>query len=109
MSKTKIEQPVRYKPLARFYYQGNHSHPVRRTIIITAETRNLLIGYELREGSVVRDTSESLNHHKSYLKSEIIKWGDYPRLMRTSKNWHRRPDESTLQRLPLMSLFQDGA
>lgn len=43
------------KPVARFYYKGSHSHPVRRTVLVIDETDTLIKGYELRAGSSVCD------------------------------------------------------
>jgi hypothetical protein len=45
---------VRKKPVARFYYKGHHTHPVRRTVLLTDVTEDLVRGYEIREGSEVR-------------------------------------------------------
>ena len=50
---------VRNQPVARFYYQGNHSHPVRRTVLVTETTSNLIKGYELREGATVRELAKA--------------------------------------------------
>lgn len=41
-------------PVARFWYKGNHSHPVRRTVLITQQDSESITGYELREGSKTR-------------------------------------------------------
>lgn len=60
---------VRNQPVARFYYQGNHSHPIRRTVLVTETTSALIKGYELREGATVRELSKA--PIKSYSKSKI--------------------------------------
>jgi hypothetical protein len=44
MSKTakknvKSYKPVARLPVAKFYYQGNHTHPVRRTVLIIEDTK----------------------------------------------------------------------
>ena len=41
-------------PVARFYYQGSHSHPVKRTVLVIESNKDSLTGYELREGSTTR-------------------------------------------------------
>lgn len=43
---------ARKKPVAKFYYKGHHSHPVRRTILVVKSTPKIIVGYELREGNL---------------------------------------------------------
>lgn len=100
---------VAKKPLAKFYYQGNHSHPIRRTVLVIRETNDYLVGYELREGSISRTTDEALDYIKTYSKSKIVRWGDYSRLRMSSKTILKNPKETTLERFPIVSLFTDGA
>lgn len=97
------------KPVARFYYQGSHTHPVRRTILVIEETSDKLVGYELREGTTVRDIPEALKVVKSYRKDRIPKWGDYSRLRMTSKTVLKDPEASTLERSSIISIFREGA
>ena len=96
------------RPVARFYYQGNHSHPVRRTVLIIEETQDSLTGYILREGSVRRTPQEALSHIKTFTKSKIARWGDYSRLRMSSKTIFKNPRRTTLERFPLVSLFVNG-
>jgi len=50
---------LRNKPVAKFAYKGTHSKPVRRTVLLTALERNVITGYEVREGNEVRDPDET--------------------------------------------------
>lgn len=94
---------VRSKSVARFYYQGSHSHPVRRTILVIESTANLLIGYELREGSTVREFRNA--PIKSYRKDSIATENQLgPRKHRKAG----RPMVSTLQRETLRDLVLVG-
>lgn len=56
----KVYDLVERKPLARFYYQGSHTHPIRRTVLIIEETETHLRGYEFRCGNEVRSRTEPL-------------------------------------------------
>lgn len=96
---------VARKPVARFYYKGAHTHPVRRTILITEETPDMIVGYELREGSLTRTLSQAMKTIKSYSKDKIANWGDYSRLRMTAKNIFKSPKESTLERLSITEIF----
>ena len=98
---------VRNQPVARFYYQGNHSHPIRRTILIIEADRKYLKGYELRCGNKVRTREEA--PVLTYLKSEIARFGDYSRLRNAKKNAGRASDESTLVRTSIKDLATAGA
>ena len=114
MMATKVKKLKTYglvgkKPLARFYYKGRHSHPVRRTVLIIEETDTLLTGYEVREGSIQRTPEEALKYVRSYRKDRIVRWGDYSRLRMSSKTFFKRPNRTTLERFPIVSLFLDGA
>jgi hypothetical protein len=105
----KIYDLVAKKPVARFYYQGTHTHPVRRTVLIIEEKPNLIVGYEFREGQTVRTLAEALNNVKSYRKDRIAKWGDYKRLRMTTKTFLKSPEDSTLERFPILVMFSEGA
>lgn len=96
---------VPIKPVARFYYQGSHSHPVRRTILIIEDNEDTLVGYELREGRIIRDPLEALKCIKTYKKSRIARWGDYSRLRMTSKTALKNPKRTTLERFPIVAMF----
>lgn len=66
----RMKDVVRCLPVADFYYKGpSHEHPVRRRILVTKSTRNLLTGYELREGNLAREVDDA--PIKSYRKDRI--------------------------------------
>ena len=109
MKTKKIYDLVTKKPVARFYYKGTHTHPVRRTVLVIEDRDNMIIGYEIREGGVVRDIGEATKTIKSYRKDRIAKWGDYSRLRMSSKTFMKNPDSTTLEREPIMSMFTEGA
>lgn len=104
----KVYDLVSKKPVARFYYQGSHTHPVRRTVLVIEERAEMIIGYELREGSTVRTMKEAMKVVKSYRKDRIPNWGDYSRLRMTNKTILKNPEETTLERFPIVSVFKDG-
>jgi len=68
-------------PIVKFFYKGSHSHPVRRTVVVTKTSEEKIQGYEIREGSVVRTTQVSrdgkVSHKtlpfKTYSKDSIAK------------------------------------
>jgi hypothetical protein len=95
------------KPVARFYYKGSHSHPVRRTVLITEETPTMITGLEFREGSHVRNLKQALKTIRSYRKSKIAKWGDYSRLMKSQATSKKNPKSTTLKRFPAVSIFSE--
>lgn len=70
MNKIKYEF-FKKRPVARFFYQGTHTHPVRRTIILINQTPDIIAGYEVREGSVTRNVKDA--PVKSYRKDLIAK------------------------------------
>jgi hypothetical protein len=96
---------IKEMPVARFYYQGNHSHPVRRTILITEETPSVIIGYVLRDGANVYPFNKA--PIKSFSKSKIARIKQCGRRLRTRtpKKSHSR---STYQRADLLNLVTKG-
>ena len=108
-TKKKVYEIANRKPVARFYYQGTHSHPVRRTVVIIEETPTALTGYEFRCGNETRTVNEALSEVKTYRKDRIAKWGDYSRLQQSSKTFMKDPNRTTLERFPIVSMFNDGA
>jgi hypothetical protein len=98
---------VRNLPVAKFYYQGTHSHPVRRTVLVIENTRDKIVGYELREGKTVRSLRELSKTIKTYNKDKIAKYGDYCRLTMSSKNQKKKANQSTLERLSITALSQN--
>jgi hypothetical protein len=83
---------VKSNPVAKFYYKGSHSHPVRRTILVIESNDNVIVGYEVREGSVTRDTADA--PVKSYNKNKIARL-----------NQLRSPKKSSKSTLKRMRLF----
>lgn len=106
-TQTKDYQPVQTTPVARFYYKGSHSHPVRRTVVVVDETPTLLTGYELREGKNVRSYGEA--KIRSYRKDRIANFGDYTRLKQSRSNYARNNTETTLERGEMFDLVKNGA
>ena len=107
--RAKVYPLVQNKPVARFYYQGAHSHPVRRTVLVIEETSETITGYEFRCGNEVRTREEALQHVKSFRKDKIPKWGDYSRLRMSSKTFLKDPEKSTLERFGIVTMFSEGA
>jgi hypothetical protein len=104
---TKQYEPVAVTPVARFYYQGSHSHPVRRTVLVVDETPTVITGYEMRSGRNIRSFGEA--KIRSYRKDLIAKYGDYSRLRRNRTNYSRLDSESTLTRTEMFDLVKNGA
>jgi hypothetical protein len=94
---------VRNTPVARFWYKGNHSHPVRRTVLVIEQTKNYIRGYELREGNHVRIASRA--PVKTYRRDSIAK-GQSLRLENPIRK--SAPQQTTLVRKPLMDLIEVG-
>ena len=90
-------------PVARFWYKGNHSHPVRRTILVTNQDEESITGYELREGDKVRPAKYA--PIKTFKRSKIARTNNL-----RSDNPLRKKNEakSTLIRRPLLDLIESG-
>jgi len=90
-------------PVARFFYKGTHTHPVRRTVLVVQQNENTITGYELREGNETRPGNKA--PIKTYCRNKIAKTSslrlDNP--LRREKN-----GKSTLIRRPLMDLIESG-
>ena len=90
-------------PVARFWYKGRHTHPVRRTVLITQQDSESITGYELRDGNKTRAAKYS--PVKTYIRNKIAKTSnlriDNP-LRKNSKI------KSTLVRKPLLDLIESG-
>lgn len=104
----KVYEIANKKPVARFYYKGTHTHPVRRTVVLIEETETTITGYELRCGKDTRTINDALSEIKTYRKDRIAKWGDYSRLRQSSKTSMKNPNRTTLERFPIVSMFNDG-
>lgn len=90
-------------PVAKFYYQGSHSHPIRRTVVIIESGENFIRGYEVREGYTVRKLKES--PVKTFLLNKIAT------LDKLGARKHRKPgpNKTSLKRLELIDLLANGA
>lgn len=104
MSKVKYEF-VKDKPVAKFYYQGNHSHPVRRTVLIVEQNDKLITGYEIREGMNVRALNKA--PIKSYKKADIAKIYQIDRKCSLRKKTKNK-NSSTFVRQNLRELVKFG-
>jgi hypothetical protein len=96
--------PVKNNPVARFYYKGSHTHPVRRTVLVIESTDTLIKGYELREGNEVRTASQA--PIKTFKRSKIAKGSS---LRIGSPFREKSPNKSTLIRKTIMDLIEVGA
>ena len=95
----RYEELVRNLPVAKFYYKGTHSHPVRRTVLIFESDRNYITGYELREGHTTRDVDNA--PIKTYSRSKIATRKDCRNDSVVRRVGKRRLNESTLVRTSL--------
>jgi len=101
-------QFVKDAPVAKFFYKGDHTHPVRRSVLIIDQNDDIITGYELREGSNVRDFKDA--PVKSYRRDRIARIGeiDRRRVLRRSTE-QRAWSKSTLIRTSLRELIRRGA
>ena len=104
----KMENNMKYEvvnslPVARFWYKGNHSHPVRRTLLVTHQDDESITGYELREGSKIRPAKYA--PVKTFMRNKIAKTSNL-----RSDNPLRKSNKikSTLVRKPLLDLIESG-
>lgn len=99
---------LRTNPVAKFYYQGDHTHPVRRTVVIIENGVETFTGYELREGSKVREFKHA--PIKTYRKDRIARVAqiDNRRALRREAT-EAVLNRSTLSRLSLQELVRNGA
>ncbi|MCK9458411.1 MAG: hypothetical protein M0R80_02060 [Proteobacteria bacterium] len=96
---------VKDLPVARFYYKGNHSHPVRRTVLVIDDTTDVVKGYELRSGIDVRDYKEA--PIKSFRKDKIAQIKQCGRRLRKRMPEHMLVS-TTYQREDLLDLVKKG-
>lgn len=94
--------------MAKFYYKGSHSDPVRRTILVTESSEDYISGYEVRVGNIIREPADA--PIKSYARSRIAKvrgWSATRRrhclVIKTSG-----AEKSTLRRLRLYDYLFNG-
>jgi hypothetical protein len=105
---TKTYSLISRLPVAEFWYKGkSHTHPVQRQILIIREDDMRFVGYELKAGHQVRSLKEVRENCivKTYRKDRIAKFGDYCRLRMNAKNFMKDPNQSTLERKSLSTLF----
>lgn len=102
----KSYQIVRCRPVAKFYYKGSHSHPVRRTVLVIESNSRWIRGYELREGDIERRATTKAPI-KTYSRNKIAKIGQCGRRLknRTPKNLH---NQITLIRQSTREVFVSG-
>ena len=95
---------VKHLPIARFFYKGSHTHPVRRTVLVTESNRDYICGYELRDGNAVKTASKA--PIKSYRRDKISKG-----IGLRAENPIRKlaPTKSTLVRKTLLDIVEIGA
>ena len=99
---------VRNQPIARFWYQGKHTHPVRRVVAVTDVTPTVITGYELREGNTVRNTLANAPV-KSFRRDRIatVRQIDARRKLRRTTP-RTRQNDTTLVRENLTTLVTEG-
>lgn len=90
-------------PVAKFFYQGTHSHPVKRTVLVIESTKKKITGYELREGNITRKLGKS--PIKTY-RRELIARGKNLRLENPLRK--KAANKSTLIRKKLINLLECG-
>lgn len=75
---------IRNQPVAKFLYKGNHSHPIRRTVLLTEVDKNILKGYEVRCGNETIDVD--MAPVKSFRRDKVasVKGSDVSTLQRMS-------------------------
>ncbi len=98
-------EPVRNLPVARFYYKGNHSHPVRRTVLVIESNSRWIRGYELRSGRTTR--FPFMSPIRTFLHSKIATFNELRKGSHIrGKN---RGSKTTLERTNLLGLVTTGA
>ena len=106
MSRNRHDYPIISRlPLARFFYQGTHSHPVRRTVLIIESHPDRFTGYELREGATTREFHEA--PIKTYPRKRIAKIKEIDR-RRVLRRDNPESEQTTLKRENLFNLFLKG-
>ena len=105
MNERKTYTVVETDPVAKFYYKGTHSHPVRRTVIVIKETDNLIKGYEMRAGNETRDFTTAPIRGLRKDRIALIKQCGRRLRKRTPKDLH---DTTTLQKTGLLDIIKNG-
>ena len=106
----KVYKFIKTRPVAKFFYKGrSHTHPVRRTVLVTELAQNRIVGYEIREGANVRPFEKA--PIKSFLKGRIAKIGQVDRRRKIAEQARSdglRLDRTTLQRVDFIDLVKEG-
>lgn len=89
-----------------FKYQGSHSHPITRVVVIKEDTPTFYKGYEIQEGNIVRTKEEAKQTIRTYRKDRIAKYGDYSRLTKSKATQNKRPNQTTLMHLNALTLIE---
>jgi hypothetical protein len=92
-------KPIRNQPFYKFYYKGDHSHPVQRTVLVTKLTRDLVTGYELREGNLARtiDTAPIKSYRRDRIAQVSQLRNDNPRRRKVRKTTLKKCGVRTIQ------------
>lgn len=91
-------------PVARFWYKGTHTHPVRRTVLVIESTKEYIRGYEIREGRIIRTAGKA--PIKTYRRERIARGVS----LRTDSPIRKLyPNKSTLVRKNLLDIIESGA
>lgn len=96
---------VKSNPVAKFFYRGDHTHPVRRTVLVVKSDEKVITGYELREGSVTRKFKNA--PIKSFRRDRIAKASQLDKrrvLVRKLDS-----NKTTLKRFTLKEIVKNGA
>ena len=94
---------VKTMPVAKLYYKGNHTHPVRRTVLVIESNKNYIRGYELREGNEIRSAEKA--PIKTYSRAKIAKGMS---LRKENPVRKLSPQKSTLVRKNLLDIIAKG-
>lgn len=98
-----MQDIIRNKPVAKFYYRGSHSHPVRRTVLITETDGDIITGYEIREGNEIR--AEETAPVKSFRVDRIA---TYAQLRTSNPSRNTKKKTTTLQRESMTQAAKSG-
>jgi hypothetical protein len=90
-------------PVAKFWYKGTHSHPVKRTVLVIESDRYVLTGYEIREGAEIRKLPKA--PIKSYRRDRIARGRN---LRLESPQRKQCPTKSTLVRKQILDIIENG-
>ena len=74
---------VQNRPVAKFRYKGTHSKAIRRTVLLTEINRDMLRGYEVREGNEVRSINDQVI--KSFTREDVQDLARFA--ITTNSNW----------------------